>query len=44
MVIKFRREGAEVEIKGLNSASQTIIDRFGVYDNPAEIDRIMGGH
>lgn len=44
VVIKFRREGAEVEIKGLNSASQTIIDRFGVYDNPAEIDRIMGGH
>ena len=44
VVIKFRREGTEVEIKGLNSASQTIIDRFGVYDNPAEIDRIMGGH
>lgn len=44
VVIKFRREGTEVEIKGLNGASQTIIDRFGVYDNPAEIDRIMGGH
>ncbi len=44
VVIKFRREGTEVEIKGLNNASQTIIDRFGVYDNPAEIDRIMGGH
>jgi sulfate permease, SulP family len=44
VVIKFRREGSEVEVKGLNKASQTIIDRFGVYDNPAEIDRIMGGH
>jgi sulfate permease, SulP family len=44
VVIKFRREGTEVEIKGLNSASKTIIDRFGVHDNPAEIDRIMGGH
>jgi sulfate permease, SulP family len=44
VVIKFRREGTEVEIKGLNSASKTIIDRFGVYDNPEEIERIMGGH
>lgn len=44
VVIKFRREGTEVEIKGLNTASKTIVDRFGVYDNPAEIDRIMGGH
>ncbi len=44
VVIKFRREGTEVEIKGLNSASQTIIDRFGIYDNPAEIDRVLGGH
>jgi SulP family sulfate permease len=44
VVIKFRREGTEVEIKGLNKASQTIIDKFGVYDNPAEIDKILGGH
>jgi SulP family sulfate permease len=44
VVIKFRREGAVVEIIGLNEASKTIVDRFGVYDDPAEIDRIMGGH
>lgn len=44
IVIKFRREGAVVEIIGLNEASKTIVDRFGVYDDPAEIDRIMGGH
>lgn len=44
VVIKFRREGAEVDIIGLNEASKTIIDRFGKYDDPAEIDRIMGGH
>ncbi|MEQ3695993.1 MAG: SulP family inorganic anion transporter [Pseudomonadales bacterium] len=43
-VLKFRREGAEVEVIGLNEASRTIIDRFGVHDKPEEIDKIMGGH
>ncbi|WP_366140283.1 SulP family inorganic anion transporter [uncultured Umboniibacter sp.] len=43
-VLKFRREGAEVEVIGLNAASRTIIDRFGVHDKPEEIDKIMGGH
>src|SRR5690554_7266099 len=28
-VIKFRREGADVEVIGLNEASATIVDRFG---------------
>ncbi len=44
VVLKFRREGAEVELIGLNEASTTIIDRFGVYDNPEEIEKVMGGH
>jgi SulP family sulfate permease len=45
VVYKLRREGATVEIIGLNDASQTIVDRFGLHDNPEEIDRIMaGGH
>lgn len=44
VVIKFRREGAEVDVIGLNTASATIIDRFGVHDKPEEIDKIMGGH
>jgi SulP family sulfate permease len=43
-VIKFRREGAEVEVIGKNEASKTIIDRFGVHDKPEEIDKVMGGH
>lgn len=43
-VIKFRREGAEVEIIGLNKASQTIVDKFAVHNNPLEIERLMGGH
>lgn len=44
VVIKFRREGAEVELIGLNEASSTIIDRFGIHDNPEEIEKVMGGH
>lgn len=44
VVIKFRREGADVELIGLNEASSTIVDRFGVHDKPEEIEKIMGGH
>jgi sulfate permease, SulP family len=44
VVIKFRREGAEVEILGLNEASATIVDRFGVHDKPEEIEKLMAGH
>lgn len=43
-VVKFRREGALVEVKGLNEASETIVDRFGVHDKPEEIDKVLGGH
>lgn len=44
VVLKFRREGADVTTVGLNKASSTIIDRFGVHDKPEEIDKVMGGH
>ncbi|MEE9413327.1 MAG: STAS domain-containing protein, partial [Methylococcales bacterium] len=44
VVIKFRREGADVELFGLNEASETIVDRFGIHDKPEEIEKIMGGH
>lgn len=41
-VIKFRREGSDVEVIGLNQASATIVDRFGVHDKPEAVDRLMG--
>lgn len=44
VVIKFRREGTDVKVIGLNDASETIVDRFGVYDKPEEIDKVLGGH
>jgi SulP family sulfate permease len=43
-VIKFRREGAKVTIIGLNQASETIVDRFGLHDKPEEIDKILEAH
>jgi SulP family sulfate permease len=44
VVIKFRREGAGVEIRGMNEATRTIVDRFGVHDKPEEVEKLMGGH
>ncbi len=44
VVIKFRREGTEVDLIGLNQASATIVDRFGVHDKPEEVEKIMAGH
>lgn len=44
VVIKFRREGAEVELVGMNEASATVVDKFGVHNNPEEVEKIMGGH
>jgi SulP family sulfate permease len=44
VVIKFRREGTEVELLGLNKASATIVDRFAVHDNPDAVNKLMGGH
>lgn len=44
IVIKFRREGTEVEIRGMNDATRTLVDRFGVHDKPEEVEKLMGGH
>ncbi len=40
-VLKFRREGAEVEVVGLNEASETIVDKLAVHDKPDALDRLM---
>ena len=41
VVLKFRREGAEVEIIGLNEASATIMDRLAIHDKPGALDRML---
>ncbi len=42
VVVKFRRDGTEVEIIGLNEASATLVDRFAVHDKPDAVERLMG--
>ena len=41
IVIKFRREGTEVEVIGLNEASATMVDRFGVHDKDGVDDLLL---
>ncbi|UJF19742.1 SulP family inorganic anion transporter [Vibrio sp. SS-MA-C1-2] len=44
VVIKFRREGADVEIIGMNEATTTVVDKFGVHNNPEEVEKLLNGH
>jgi SulP family sulfate permease len=43
-VLKFRREGTEVEVIGLNEASATMVDRFAVHDKDDAEDLLLGEH
>lgn len=42
VVIKFRREGADVELVGLNEASATLVDKFALHNHPDAVDKMMG--
>ncbi len=42
VVLKFRREGTEVELIGMNAASETIVDRLAVHDKPGAMDALLG--
>ncbi len=41
-ILKFRREGTEVEVVGLNEASATMVDRFAVHDKDSSEDLLLG--
>ena len=42
VVLKFRKEGVEVDVIGMNEATKTIVDDFGVHHKPEEITQVMG--
>ncbi|MET1753998.1 SulP family inorganic anion transporter [Novosphingobium sp. RD2P27] len=42
-ILKFRREGIEVEVIGLNEASASMVDRFAIHDKPGA-EAALGGH
>jgi len=44
VVIKFKREGSEVEVVGMSAATETIVDKFGVLSDPKEVEKLMAGH
>ncbi len=41
VVMKFKREGTEVEVIGLNEASATLVDRFAIHDKPGAVEQLM---
>lgn len=40
-ILKFRRDGAEVEVVGMNEATETLVDRLAIHDKPGAIDKLM---
>ena len=40
-VLKFRREGTEVEILGMNEATATIVSRLAEHDKPGALERML---
>lgn len=41
VVMKFRREGAEVNVVGLNEASATMVDKLAIHDKPDALEEFM---
>jgi SulP family sulfate permease len=39
VVIKFRRQGTQVDIIGMNEASATIVDKFAIHDKPDALEQ-----
>ena len=43
VVLRFRREGANVEVLGLNQASATLVDKIAVHDKP-DAEKLLDSH
>ena len=44
VVVKFLREGIQVDLIGMNHSTRTIVDKFGVHDKPEEVEKLLAGH
>ncbi|MFN4128820.1 MAG: SulP family inorganic anion transporter [Paracoccaceae bacterium] len=40
-ILKFRREGADVQLIGMNEASETLVDKLAIHDKPGALDKLM---
>ncbi|MFC6689507.1 SulP family inorganic anion transporter [Jhaorihella thermophila] len=41
-ILKFRRDGAEVRVEGMNEATETLVDKLAIHDKPGAMDALMG--
>jgi SulP family sulfate permease len=41
VVLKFRREGAAVELVGMNEASETLVDKLALHDKPGAMEQLQ---
>ena len=41
VILKFRREGTEVELIGMNEASATLVDKLAIHDRPGALDSLI---
>lgn len=41
VILKFRREGTDVQLTGLNEASRTIVGKLGIHDKPGALERLL---
>jgi SulP family sulfate permease len=39
-ILKFRRDGAEVEVVGMNRGTETLVDRLAIHDKPGALDKL----
>lgn len=44
VVLKYKREGTDVQLIGMNEASRSIVDQFGIHDKPDEVEKFLAGH
>ncbi|MDB6181354.1 SulP family inorganic anion transporter [Paracoccus fistulariae] len=42
VILKFRREGAEVQVVGMNEATETLVDKLAIHDKPGAMDKLLG--
>lgn len=40
-ILKFRRDGADVEVVGMNKATETLVDQLALHDKPGAMDKLM---
>jgi SulP family sulfate permease len=40
-ILKFRRDGADVEVIGMNEATETIVDKLAIHDKPGAMDQLI---